>query len=211
MKKNLPFFLLQIITCLLNFCVPFHFLRKNPKSNRQISVLMNKKHTQRLSKRNPFIKDSLFIKSANYSLLSFIFGIIILFASFGFRSTALEDDHQPTIFARSIVTLERIVVKKIIASKQKIALEIDEHKSALMNVASSFTKKGGTASTPHSIIAYSTGSPNEYAISASGDTRNGAASNATGAPDGITTEVGSNSDYLVLTLANELPLSLIHI
>ena len=166
---------------------------------------MNKKHTQRLSKRNPFIKDSLFIKSANYSLLSFIFGIIILFASFGFRSTALEDDHQPTIFARSIVTLERIVVKKIIASKQKIALEIDEHKSALMNVASSFTKKGGTASTPHSIIAYSTGSPNEYAISASGDTRNGAASNATGAPDGITTEVGSNSDYLVLTLANELP------
>ena len=49
-------------------------------------------------------------------------------------------------------------------------------------------------------------SPNEYAIAATGDTRNGATSNATGAADGTTTEIGSSSDYLVLTLANELPI-----
>ncbi|MFK7937435.1 MAG: hypothetical protein AB8G22_28225, partial [Saprospiraceae bacterium] len=44
----------------------------------------------------------------------------------------------------------------------------------------------------------------EYATSATGAVRNGAAANATGAPDGVTTEVGSSSDYLVLTLANEI-------
>ncbi|MEM6318183.1 MAG: GEVED domain-containing protein, partial [Bacteroidota bacterium] len=45
-----------------------------------------------------------------------------------------------------------------------------------------------------------------HAISASGAVRNGAASNATGSADGVTTEVGAGSDYLVLTLSEELPI-----
>lgn len=45
----------------------------------------------------------------------------------------------------------------------------------------------------------------EYAVSASGAVKNGAATNATGAPDGVTTEIGSAGHYLVLTLSQELP------
>ena len=44
----------------------------------------------------------------------------------------------------------------------------------------------------------------EYANAAAGAVRNGAADNAIGASDGTTTEIGSISDYLVLTLTNEL-------
>ncbi len=40
---------------------------------------------------------------------------------------------------------------------------------------------------------------------ASGSTRNGSVVNATGEPDGSTTEVGSNGDYLVVTLTAEIP------
>jgi len=43
-------------------------------------------------------------------------------------------------------------------------------------------------------------------ISAMGDVRNGAASNAEGAPDDVTTEVGASSDYLVVTFEDELPI-----
>lgn len=43
------------------------------------------------------------------------------------------------------------------------------------------------------------------ANAASGNTRNGAIENATGNADGLTTEIGHISDYLVLTLADELP------
>ncbi|MEM1119531.1 MAG: choice-of-anchor W domain-containing protein, partial [Bacteroidota bacterium] len=39
---------------------------------------------------------------------------------------------------------------------------------------------------------------------ADGNVRNGAANHATGAPDGITTEVGSNTDFLVVTLSEEI-------
>ncbi len=44
------------------------------------------------------------------------------------------------------------------------------------------------------------------ATAATGDTRNGASSNATGDADGVTTEIGASTDYLVLTLADELPI-----
>ncbi len=44
------------------------------------------------------------------------------------------------------------------------------------------------------------------ATAATGDVRNGPSSNATGDANGTTTEVGSSSDYLVLTLADELPI-----
>lgn len=46
----------------------------------------------------------------------------------------------------------------------------------------------------------------EYAIAATGAVRQGAASNAINQPDGVTTEIGHPSDYLVLTLQNELPI-----
>ncbi|MEM6963694.1 MAG: hypothetical protein AAF573_02940, partial [Bacteroidota bacterium] len=43
-----------------------------------------------------------------------------------------------------------------------------------------------------------------YASTANGSVRNGAANNATGAPDGVTTEIGATTEYLVLTLPNEI-------
>ena len=43
-----------------------------------------------------------------------------------------------------------------------------------------------------------------YAIAATGSTRSGAANNATGEPNGTTTEIGANNDFLVLTLPDEL-------
>jgi len=43
-----------------------------------------------------------------------------------------------------------------------------------------------------------------HATVASGAVRNGAASNATGAPDGVTTEVGASTDFLTVTLPDEL-------
>jgi len=48
------------------------------------------------------------------------------------------------------------------------------------------------------------------AIAAQGAVRNGAATNATGAQNNTTTEVGSSSDYLVLTLADELPIGSVY-
>ncbi|MEM6316995.1 MAG: SdrD B-like domain-containing protein, partial [Bacteroidota bacterium] len=44
------------------------------------------------------------------------------------------------------------------------------------------------------------------ATAAQGNTRNGATSNATGDANGSTTEIGATSDYLVLTLGDELPI-----
>ena len=43
-----------------------------------------------------------------------------------------------------------------------------------------------------------------YAIDANGSTKNGSANNATGEPNGTTTEIGANNDFLVLTLPDEL-------
>jgi len=42
-------------------------------------------------------------------------------------------------------------------------------------------------------------------VAATGDVRNGAASNAIGWPDNVTTEVGASSDYLVVTFDQEIP------
>jgi len=44
------------------------------------------------------------------------------------------------------------------------------------------------------------------ATTATGAVRNGVANNATGEPDGQTTEVGASGDYLVVTLTDELPI-----
>ncbi|MEM9261315.1 MAG: hypothetical protein AAGA62_16865, partial [Bacteroidota bacterium] len=47
---------------------------------------------------------------------------------------------------------------------------------------------------------------NGFAEMADGATRNGALTNAVGAPDGSTTEIGAGTDFLVLTLCEELPI-----